>query len=266
MSQHLCGDRNRWASTLLASFLLVASTLAVAPRATCGQRPDGLNRRSNSSPSSRNGRRRGPRITYGGAVYYSFPNYDIVLSGLPGDAPAGGGFLQGAPANLDQLILGAGQQSGVIVKNSRGMRWNGADLLMHPAHSYQRVTQYYAWNRDIGEFRPSADANELSPKPRPTPTTAPRTANRNTALATTDLGFIAQPWVVVDPTPAASGGYFNDEPPRVAVSTANDRPRRVRMGTSRVSATDPENDNGLPALPGLLESVSQRNRAGKNGE
>ncbi len=179
----------------------------------------------------------GPRITYGGTVYYSFPNYDIALLGLPFDPTSGGGFLSAAPGNIDQLLIGIGQESvgqgaRVIMKNNRGMRWDGADLFIHPAYHHERVTQHHYWNRDLQHFGPPVPSTELSQRMEPPTTTSSSGLRTGTFSPSDTLDFIAQPWVVLEPEPVTSGGYYNENPPNVAGSPANGPGTRDKSGDS----------------------------------
>jgi hypothetical protein len=83
------------------------------------------------------------RITYGGRVYLSMPNYDI--------------FLRGAPTTLGDLATGGLANSNgvsdarVIYRNDRGMRFDGNEFFLHPAYPIEQITRYRYINRVVGE-------------------------------------------------------------------------------------------------------------------
>ena len=79
-----------------------------------------------------------PRITYGGRIFLSFPNYDV--------------FLGGAPTRLEDLATGQGVQGPrVIYRNNQGMRFDGNEFFLHPAYPVEQITKYRYFNRVVGE-------------------------------------------------------------------------------------------------------------------
>ncbi len=139
------------------------------------------------------------RITYGGRVYLSFPNYDVLVSPAPGD--------------LEELIQGDSSRipPTVISKNDEGMRWDGGGFFLHPAYPLEDVTRYHYRNRIVGQLekqwpepvsREPADARDrISPAPS-VPTVAGMQPELPPYIAPyegTPTQFLPAPWVVAPP-------------------------------------------------------------------
>lgn len=155
------------------------------------------------------------RMTYGGRIYYAFPNYDVVLSG--------------APRNVTELIQGTEvltqetgtRQATVVFKNDEGMRWDGTDFFLHPAYPIEYVTRYHYADRIVGkpqqqwpeppDRRPVDPRDRLAPAPSvPTVTQVQPgpVAPTYVPYQYTTMRFLPAPWVVapvekpsVEPTP-----------------------------------------------------------------
>jgi hypothetical protein len=138
------------------------------------------------------------RLTYGGRVYFSFPNYDVMVSG--------------APRNVTELIQGTGTGGPTVIsKNAEGMRWDGTGYFLHPAYPSEYVTRYHYKDRIVGEprkqwpetkgRRPVDQRGRLSQAP-PTVTqtqSGPTAPTYTVPDQNTTMRFLPAPWVVVPP-------------------------------------------------------------------
>lgn len=184
------------------------------------------------------------RRTYGGRVYYSFPNYDVVVSGAPGSLDeliqgyaAGvipGPVTGGIPANVAERIQRR-EGGAVIVKNAEGMRWDGSDFFLHPAYPLEYVTRYQYTNRIVGEPqrqwpedpRSRPDDQRLFPAPAPSEPTVTQLQPAGPTAPTTvpyqefTTQFLPAPWVVAPTLRPSAEPTRSEKPPEPPSATSS---------------------------------------------
>lgn len=138
----------------------------------------------------------GVRITYGGRVYLSLPNYDVALTGTPG--------LPGQPAD---------DRARVIFRNGEGMYWDGDRFFVHPDYHYELVTrQYYSQHfisEQPGQWPPTGEMVTVEPSAPERPAESSR---GGTIAATPDRSPVPLPNLPPMPYPPEKNSDIIGDP------------------------------------------------------
>jgi hypothetical protein len=165
-------------------------------------------------------------ITYGGRIYYSFPRYDVYLSGAPQNV-------------FDRTTGGGNLRSSVIVNNGQGLRWDGFSYFDHPAYHQELVTRYYYANRVIGQPSVPPITMRVTPKVRgvvsPTRTVPQPTATTITYLPAVPLVTVPVPQELPPlrrPVPSPGVTQYGTEIPSQGIPAELPKPVQPSISTA----------------------------------
>lgn len=186
------------------------------------------------------------RRTYGGRVYMSFPNYDVILYGAPEDIS---GLTRGTEnewvSRMDKESINRIFAGGTVIgRNAQGLRWDGSGFLLHPAYPQEDVTRHRYPNRIVGEPQQQwpAVASDLPVSPHKQPFKVepivthrePSVEGQASSAQDVAIRFLTAPWVVNEPLSPTE--VISTEPIRIPQTTTTAAPYAYEGATQFLPA------------------------------